>query len=71
MVKCRNLYENYKDKKIKIPHEQVEELKEYLDITNDKQKIAHTLTLFDDCTNLFSKSKNLLADMIFRNRHMK
>jgi hypothetical protein len=68
-VKSKNLYEDYKNKKCKLDKEQINEIKEYLDITNDKMKSIHTIVLFDDSSGIFSKPKNPLNKLILRNRH--
>jgi hypothetical protein len=69
IVKIKNLYEDYKNKKCKLDKEQINEIKDYLDITDDKIKSIHTIVLFHDSSGVFSKPKTPLNKLILRNGH--
>jgi hypothetical protein len=44
---------------------------DYLGVKDFSIPILHTLILFDDATDIFTNKKDLLNDMILRNRHHK
>jgi hypothetical protein len=72
IIKSKEMYEAIRNGQVTdATKEEKEELLEHLSVKNFKTQVLHTIVLFDDATDLSSRPKNPLNDLILRNRHHK